>query len=306
MVGVAHPISLEDGFFQINMAYLNSTCPVCNTDIQDRNKEECDRCGWLLKIDNLLEPKIYDLLLDWSIKYYDKARELESRGKYRQDLLNNRLNAQRDDIDLLKQQILNISAHIPEIKSILLSQETKIDLPIQSIDSIEIEDPSNIDERDLEPHGDLDSDRDSDDNVLSPKELNSGIASLSSVQQEITSEYYHNISQFAVKYQPRTASLNKDSINLNRGNEDKTVILEETNRGSYWIFNFDDVTYLVPVEGKYINQHSYTTTTSIFESHNYTPDYKKIQLIKPAIVSIEPNSNPQTWRLQQQGELVFL
>lgn len=301
---------IEDGIFQINMAHSYPNCPICNTEIQNRTKEECDRCGWLLKIDTLLEPRIYDLLLDWSIKYYDRAKELESRSKYRQNLLNNRLNTQRDDIDLLKQQISNISAHIPEIKSILLSQETKIDrdinIPVIPVNSIQIEDASNIDERDLESPSNLYPLTNSDDPVVPLKELNTEITPLSSADQEIISEYYHNISQFAAKYHPKTASLNKDSINSNRGNEDKIVVLEETNRGNYWVFNLGDFTYLVPVEGKYINQHSYTTTTSIFESHDYTPDYKRIQLVKPAIVSIDTNTNPQTWRLQQQGELVFL
>ena len=107
------------------------------------------------------------------------------------------------------------------------------------------------------------------------------------------------------KYQVRIANITKDSINANRGSEEKNVVLEETNRGNYWVFNFGDDNYLVPVEGKYINQHSYTTTSTIFAGNNYTPDYQKIQLIKPAIVLIDPNTNPQTWRLQQQGELAF-
>ncbi len=292
------------------MAHLYSNCPICNT-VQNCNQEECDQCGWLLKIDNLLEPRIFDLLLDWSVKYYDRVRELESRGKYRQEILNNRLNTQRDDIDLLKQQISNISVHIPEIKSILSSQETKIDrdidILITSVNFTEIEDASIIDEQYLEAPNNLDPLADSDDPVLPDREeLNPKITPLSSAHQEVISEYYHNISQFATKYHPKTASLNKDSINSNRGNEDKTAVLEETNRGNYWVFNFNDITYLVPVAGKYVNQHSYTTTTSIFESHNYTPDYKNIQLVKPAIVSIDPSTDPQTWRIQERGELVFL
>ena len=141
---------------------------------------------------------------------------------------------------------------------------------------------------------------------LQPEENNLICSELPNFQQEITSDYYYNSSQFAAKYQPITANITKDSINTNRGNESKIVILEEINRGNYWIFDFNNSTYLVPVEDKYINQHSYTTISTIFEGHNYTPGYQKIQLLKPAIVSIEPNTNPQTWRLQQQGELVFL
>ena len=123
--------------------------------------------------------------------------------------------------------------------------------------------------------------------------------------QYIILDYYHNPKEFMSKYQVRIANITKNNINANRGSEGKNVVLEETNRGNYWIFNFEDCHYLVPVEDKYINQHSYTTTCTIFTGHNYTPDYQKIQLIKPAIVSIDPNTNPQTWRLQQQGELTF-
>jgi hypothetical protein len=138
------------------------------------------------------------------------------------------------------------------------------------------------------------------------RENNSLTTSSGITYELILSDYCHNSREFATKYQVKIANITKDCINANRGSEDKNVVLEETNRGSYWIFNFGDNNYLVPAEDKYINQHSYTTTSSIFEGHNYTPDYQKIQLIKPAIVSINPNTNPQTWRLQQQGELAFL
>lgn len=307
---------LEDGISQINMAYSHPTCPVCNTEIQDSIKEECDRCGWLLKINNLLEPKIYDSLLNWSIKYYDRAKELESRGKYRQDILNNRLNTQRDDIDLLKQQIEKIVIHIPEIQSILLSQDIKIVRDINSpIDNSELDsslmeteesgEPADI-ERQLILELPTEPNPESENTLPDREDIKSEVVELSQLQQQIISDYYYSPKEFAFKYQVRIANITKNSINANRSSEDKLVILEENNRGNYWIFDFDDRTYLVPVEDKYINQHSYTTTSTIFEGHNYTPDYQKIQLIKPAIVSIEPNTNPQTWRLQEQGELVFL
>jgi hypothetical protein len=122
----------------------------------------------------------------------------------------------------------------------------------------------------------------------------------------ILSDYCHNSREFATKYQVKTVNLTEDCINANRGSEKKNVILEEKKRGNYWIFDFGDNTYLVPIEDKYINRHSYTTTTAIFAGHNYTPDYQKIQLVKPAIVLMNPNTNPQTWRLQEQGELAFL
>jgi hypothetical protein len=295
------------------MAHLCSNCPICNTTIQDYSKEECERCGWILKIGDLLDPKIHNLLLDWGIHYYDKARELESRGKYRQDLLNNRLNSQRDDINLLQKQIESILAHLPEIKSILRSKEINIDTediyPITVVSSVEDKDRYSIIEEQNPANIDTYNSRHIvRDNINKPKDEEEIIVQtdeLSQTQKEIVSEYYNNPGQFADKYQVKIANLTKDSINSNRANEEKTIVLEESNRGNYWVFTSNECIYLVPVEGKYINQHSYVTTSAIFEGNNYTPDYQKIQLIRPAILIIDTSGNPQTWRLKEQGKLVF-
>jgi hypothetical protein len=289
------------------MPHSHSACPICSTIIQDPTKEECDKCGWILKTEDLLDPRIYNLLLDWAIEYYERVRELEGRGKYRQDLLNKRLYTHRSDIDRLQQQLESIYTYLPEIKSMLSSKETNIyrddRIPVSASTSIDnLEQDSNLPAPEPKETPIIDK----YDQIPAKKELDLEAPELTKSQQDIVSEYYHNLSQFSNKYQVKTANITKDSISSNRGNEEKIVILEETNRGNYWIFNFEDCNYLVPVEGKYINQHSYTTTSTIFEGHNYTPDYQKIQLIKPAIVSIDPHTNPQTWRLQQQGELIFL
>jgi hypothetical protein len=284
------------------MAHLHSACPICSTIIEDHTKEDCDKCGWILGTEGLLSPRIYDSLLDWGVRYYERVKELENRGKYRQDLLNNRLDRHKDEIDTLQKQIQRIFTHFPEITSTSPSKETSIMLEKNiSIDltnnhqdlnpSVVEEEIVAIDRQEIVP--------------VQQEENNSKISDLPKPHQAVISDYYHNPREFTTKYQVKIANITKDSINANRGSEEKNVILEETNRGNYWIFNFEDYHYLVPVEDKYINQHSYTTTSTIFEGHNYTPDYQKIQLIKPAIVSIDPNTNPQTWRLQQQGELAF-
>lgn len=285
------------------MSHSHSTCPICNNVIKDHTREDCDSCGWNLKIENLLEARIYDLLIDWGIKYYDKAKELESRGRYRQDLLDKRLYRHKDEIGLLQKQMESVLSHLSGIIAIPAVKEAVIDLekatPINSTDSYRETENSKVEELESIPV-------DRQEIVLShQEENNSTISELPKPHQAIISDYYHNPREFTTKYQVKIANITKDSINANRGSEEKNVILEETNRGNYWIFNFEDYHYLVPVEDKYINQHSYTTTSTIFEGHNYTPDYQKIQLIKPAIVSIDPNTNPQTWRLQQQGELAF-
>jgi hypothetical protein len=286
------------------MEYSHNACPVCNTILQEDTREECGKCGWILKTESLLDIRSGSSLLNWAIRYYDKVVELEGRSKYRQDRFNRRLDNQRDDINLLQNQIKSIFEHFPEISSALSSKEIIINLdkptPANSVDVHE--DLENLETEELE------SDPvDRQELTLAQQEENNLIKPvLPKHQQDLISDYYHKPKEFASKYQVKIANITKDSINANRGSEEKNVILEETNRGNYWIFNFGDYNYLVPVEDKYINQHSYTTTSTIFEGHNYTPDYQKIQLIKPAIVSIDLNTNPQTWRLQERGELVFL
>jgi hypothetical protein len=286
------------------MEHSPNACPVCNTTLQDDIREECDKCGWILKTESLLDIKTGSSLLNWAIRYYDKVVELEGRSKYRQDRFNERLDNHRDDINLLQNQIKSIFEHFPEISSALSSKEIIINLdkptPTNSVDVQE--DLENIETEKLESdpvdRQELTLPQQEENNLIKPE--------LPKHQQDLISDYYHNPKEFPSKYQVKVANITKDSINANRGSEEKNVVLEETNRGNYWIFSFGDYQYLVPVEDKYINQHSYTSTSTIFEGHNYTPDYQKIQVIKPAIVSIDPITNTQTWRLQERGELTFL
>ncbi len=294
------------------MLQKHSVCPICDTPIQDPTIDRCDRCRWVIGIDDSLNPRMQDRLLKWSKHYYkltvDYASELENlcRDEYKHKRLEDRLNRQRDEIDYIKTVIPQILTNIEEIKSILTVKDKILDrdedFPIDMPTSTKNSEDSNS----LETAEPLESTIVNRQNSIVKEESNTIETELTLAQQEIISDYYHKPREFAAKYQVKIANITKDSINSNRGNEEKIVVLEETNRGNYWIFIFGGCTYLVPVEDKYINQHSYTSTSTIFEGHNYTPDYKKIQLIKPAIVSIDPNSNPQTWRLQQQGELAFL
>ena len=290
------------------MAHLHSACPICNTTIIDCTKENCHKCGWILEIEGLLNPKIYDSLLNWATQCYDRVQNLEGKSKYDLDLLNNRLYRHKEEIDLLKQQMESIFAHFPEINSTLGSKEINIDSAKRTLREREDNNPiAVVTESDRNLLATVpDSNNIESGSILPEQEQPSlEVTKLPQVQQEIASEYYHNLTQFATKYQVKTANVTKDSINYNRGNEEKIVILEETHRGNYWIFSYDEYIYLVPAEDKYINQHSYTIASTIFEGHNYTPDYQKIQLLKPAIVSIDTTTNPQTWRLQQQGKLAF-
>jgi hypothetical protein len=238
------------------------------------------------KIKNIIA--LQDQEINFLKTHIESFKETEDRNKYRESISVKRLDKHRDHIDSLQGITTKLIASIEEINTNLESKSKTISQDIifpriqkTQANSINREKPR-----------------------LVQKQLSQRPAVLFGIQ-EIISDYYHNPREFTTKYQVKIANITKDSINANRGSEEKNVILEETNRGNYWIFNFEDFHYLVPVEDKYINQHSYTTTSTIFEGHNYTPDYQKIQLIKPAIVSIDPNTSPQTWRLQQQGELAF-
>jgi hypothetical protein len=288
------------------MAYSSPTCPICDTDIQDPSLEECGKCGWILITESSLDPKTYNLLIDWAIRRYARVQELESRGKYNQDRLNHRLNSQRNDIDFLRQQIEKIWIHLKS-EPIAHSQDAQV---LATTNIIKINDDffPEITEEEYSITANS-SNLVSTTNIIDLDNKFHAIAKSISVANgftEIVSDYFHKPIEFAVQYKTITVNITKDSIDSNRRKEEKIVILEENNRGNYWLFEVDSFIYLVPVPDKYINQHSYSSTSMMFEGSNYTPDYQKIQLVKPAIVSIDPNTNPQTWRLQQRGELVFL
>ncbi len=284
------------------MAHSHSYCPVCNHQIQDLSSEKCDKCGWIIAVESRLESKYYDLLSDWGARYYEKIIELEGRNNFRQRRLEKRLWDHRDDIIHLQKQMDILCNRVPEIKSILESNDVNIaQIECTLAGSKE---GNNDRDRELELPLDLNIKTDAVSSVNRYNTCTEKIK-LPQIHQSIKSEYYHNISQFMSRYNAINVSVNRESIDRNRGNEDKTVIFEEVNRGNYWLFSLEEIIYLVPTD-KYINQHSYTNTSLSFDCHRYTPDYQKIQLVKPAIVSIDPNTHPQTWRLQQRGELVFL
>jgi hypothetical protein len=294
------------------MPSIHSACPICDTPIQDSAIDLCEKCRWVIGIDDSVHPDIQYKLRIWSRHYYKLAIESSdefnkiNREEYNYKKIEGRLDRQRDDIDYLNGIFPQILASIQEVKSILITRENTLNREsnITATNRTSIEElDNNFSEPTEKEAVTLDS---QDVNQSQREESNYKESGLTSAQKNIVSDYDHNLRDFAAKYQTRIANITKDSINSNRGSEDKIVVLEEASRGNYWIFSFADYTYLVPAEDKYINQHSYNSTSAIFEGHNYTTDYQKIQIIKPAIVSIDPNTNPQTWRLQERGELVFL
>jgi hypothetical protein len=280
------------------MDHSQCACPICRKVIKDPEQEKCDRCYWVLNNENLLDSQIRHSLVEWAICHYQRADELD-RKDYNHSKLESRLNRQRDDIDRL-QRTIDSFVNIPEINSILSSDGINTN---RSVSIPEMQDKDSID-------------KDNSLSVPSNVELNQtsqqedaltlSAPILTRTEQDIISEYYHNLGRFAEKYHIKIVNVTKESISINWGNEKKNVVLEEVNRGNYWIFNIEDNIYLVPAKDIDVDQSTYTTTSNIFECHNYSQNYKNIQLIKPAIVRADPNTNLQTWQLQERGKLVFL
>jgi hypothetical protein len=320
------------------------TCPICETSIQP-DTEQCPSCRWALTEHNLLDREKYNRLVDWAVDCYKELDELRSRSTYNKEKLIGRLNRQRDDIDRLQKQVDRILINIPDDRgnsfdapassifsntspsaedlltlpqSRAYRQENDIQIPIDStsnrvIVSYDVEardDYSSAPMHDLlgSNQGDVDPNSITTGAVIVDEQdlpQQSEPIGLTQVQTRIVSDYYHDSSNFDNIYHPKIATITKETINNNWASEQKVIILTEAERGNYWIFENEDICYVVPYYGKYFNQHSYQTLSTIFVCENYTPDYNHIQLLAAAIATKESATNPQTWRLQTQGKLFF-
>jgi hypothetical protein len=321
-----------------------SNCPICETSIQP-DTEQCPNCRWVLTEYSLLDREKYNRLVDWAVDCYKELDELRSRSTYNKEKLISRLNRQRDDIDRLQKQVDQILINIPETQdNISDSPESLIvnktstsvedlhsfspngdyeqqDNPLKPINSTSsqvtigydlgekddylsapIHDLLGSIQGDVDPNSIITATAIVDEQDISQQSEPIG---LTQVQTRIVSDYYHNSSDFDKIYYPKIATITKETINNNWASEQKVLILTEADRGNYWIFESEGICYLVPYHGKYFNQHSYQTLSTIFDCENYTPDYQNIQLLAAAIVISEGATSPQIWRLQSQGKLFF-
>jgi hypothetical protein len=299
-----------------------SSCPICKTPIE-QDYEQCPTCKWTLNIDSSLDREKYDLLIEWALFYYHEAKVL--RGKYEssKQFLNYRIDNHRDEINahtnniqLLQQQVNLILKHLPA--SDCNSQDSSASIESNSDKSITDNTLTEKDHNDSsapmkEMYGNNLSELESDNSTLLCANISqndnfnySENSKLTEVHQRIISEYYHNSSDFCRNYAPKIAALTKDTINSIWRSEQKVVILTEADSGNYWIFERESICYLVPFHPlSYVNKNSYKVFSMIFDCENYTPDYQSMQLVEAAIVTSEGAASPKTWRLQQQGKLVF-
>jgi hypothetical protein len=298
-----------------------SSCPICKTPIE-QDLEQCPICKWVLNIDGLNSEK-YDLLIEWALFYYQEAKVLRVKYECSKQFLTHRIDGHRDTIDvhtssiqLLQQQVDLLLKHLPENdcnpqdSSISIngtSDKLTTDYTCREEDNNDPSAPTKeIHENNLsevEPDNSILSGINTSQNDEKHHFRNSN---LTEVHQKIISEYYHNSSDFGRNYNPKVAALTKDTINSIWRSEQKVIILTEADSGNYWIFERESICYLVPFHPlSYVNKNSYKVFSMIFDCENYTPDYQSMELVEAAIVTSEGAASPKTWRLQQQGKLVF-
>jgi hypothetical protein len=322
-----------------------STCPICETSIQADAEQCLNCRWVLTEyslFDREKYTRLVDWAVDCykeldelrSRSSYNKEKLIGRLNRQRDDI--DRLQKQVDRIliNIPDNNCSSPDSPVPVVTStIFLSEEDSLSLPQSGAYPQENEIQTPIDSTsgrviisyDVEARDDYssapisdmfgDNQRDTDRNNITTAPVivddeedrpqQAETIGLTQIQTKIVSDYYHNSSDFDKIYRPKIATITKETINNNWASEQKVLILTEADRGNYWIFESDGICYLVPYHGKYFNQHSYQTLSTIFDCENYTPDYNNIQLLAAAIVISEGATSPQTWRLQSQGKLFF-
>jgi hypothetical protein len=286
------------------MVNTSPICPICRTEIQDSSQKQCIKCEWPFIDENLLGSSTYDLLINWAICNYNQIQEIEGKSSYIQSRLGNRLDRQGDAISNVEKEIEKIWAYV-KLGSIENHEDTSTEINTNTT----AEDNSST--KEMEEESSVLSDLLENIDPKTNESNNSALTIVTSnpartdltVVETIAFDYDCCLNEFITKYSAISANLTESSINYNVANEE-ILILEEISRGgNYWIFSIDNSIYLVPTN-KYINQHSYSSMNMIFEGESYTSNYKKIKIVKPAVV-IDLNTNPKSWQLQEKGDLLF-
>ena len=299
-----------------------SSCPICKTPVE-HDSEQCPTCKWILNIDSSLDIEKYHQLIEWALFYYQEAKVL--RGKYEnsKQFLNYRIDNHRDTIDMhtnniqvLRQQVDLLLKYLPtsdcnlQDSSIVIDDTSDKSIMDNTLGEKDDNDSSAPLKEILENEpSEIESENNTSLHINTTQNENLNYfenSKLTEVHQRIISEYYHNSSDFGRNYDPRIAAITGDTISDIWRSEQKVVILTEADIGNYWIFERESIFYLVPFYPlSYVNKNSYKVFSMIFDCENYTPNYQSMQLLEAAIVTSEGAISPKTWRLQQQGKLVF-
>jgi hypothetical protein len=97
----------------------------------------------------------------------------------------------------------------------------------------------------------------------------------------------------------------EESYHSRSSKNSQSVVLEKSNRGSYWLITEEDCNYLFPKYNLKITEFNYQTLQALFESQGYQPgESQRFQLLKPAQVCALPGE--EKWQLIERGVLLFL
>jgi hypothetical protein len=116
--------------------------------------------------------------------------------------------------------------------------------------------------------------------------------------------YRQSSDNFKNKYAPKVVSEDADNLQKRRSGDYQEIILGEDRQGNYWLFNDGSTTYLVPSPKLKVNDLNIRTAGGLFTCENYTPGYQHVNVVRPAIISIQQGVN-ERWKLEKKGILEF-
>jgi tetratricopeptide (TPR) repeat protein len=104
----------------------------------------------------------------------------------------------------------------------------------------------------------------------------------------------------------KTIDIVRDEENYNQsrtGHTEDIILTTTNNRGSYWLFKYEDISYLVPTHKLKIREEILDEVKQLFDCENYQEHYyNTFVLVKPAIVTHQADGK---WKLKNQGMIQF-
>ena len=303
-------------------------CPVCKNHHQEK-VEQCQRCNWSMQDDVgiSLDHKILTTCIPTLIEH------LEKKQKAKNDLLshiqvldpdihrkNNRkldeiqekfekdreeTNKQFSNLEKIinelkfilnnKSNLDNISSSTVEIDSPKPNQTRKKNIKIETVDNsieksgLQINNGSNLID---ESSGDRESVKTINSSENSEPETNSDDSCL---------DFYSLIK--CEKLEVNKVTVTQETMEKLRGGTQSELKFTNDRKGNYWIYNWQDVYYLIPKEKLYINPYQYGNFQRVFNCQDYQETYKDFEVIEPATVV---KSNREIWQLKNKGQIKFI
>jgi hypothetical protein len=141
------------------------------------------------------------------------------------------------------------------------------------------------------------------DTELVPQDYNTGINCSVNTFSDTELVKSYNSDRNSLAQKGTKVAIGKNSYYQDRSGADKAAVLNEKNKGDFFVLRDGNFEYLFPGEKLNVNQHNLSSVEKLFICHGYeSSNHKKIQLIKAAKVTYKDTE----WILREQGELNFL